>query len=180
MFKKYFVIRVLSVALLATGAANLGGCTETPASSKQRAASKAGGAKATGPGNHLGQPFAAKEITSLEQVFKNPKGYEGKTLRVEGVVTAHCHHQLAWFALRSDPKATQVLRVMTRPAFLVPKDVKHGVTRASAEGVIELKTVPEAHAKHLAKEHGLFGGEPDKISGPQYVLSLRASGARFL
>lgn len=130
--------------------------------------------------DHLGKPFTLKEITPLVGLLADPKAFEGKTVRVQGVVVSHCHHKLAWFGLRADAKDIKnTLRVMTAPDFLVPKDVKHGATQASAEGVVQMKTVPEAHAKHLAKEHGLFGGEPDQVKGPQYVVSLRATGASF-
>ncbi len=37
----------------------------------------------------------------------------------------------------------------------------------------------EEYARHMAKEHGLFGGVPDQVQGPQYLVSLVATGARF-
>ncbi|MDY0002361.1 MAG: hypothetical protein RBU30_13780 [Polyangia bacterium] len=159
----------------------LGACRkdkETTGESGAKGGMEAGN-KAGPDEGHLGKAFTLEEITPLAGILAEPKAFEGKTVRVQGLVVSHCHHKLAWFGLKVDTKAKDTLRVMTAPDFLVPKDVKHGVTRASAEGVVELKTVPETHAKHLAKEHGLFGGEPDKIQGPQYVASLRASGASF-
>lgn len=154
-------------------------CQETPKSSPKTGVGKGMSAEETSFKGHLGKAFSVKEITSIEGIFADPKAFEGKTLRVQGVVMSHCHHRLAWFGLRGNEKEKQTLRVMTAPDFLVPRDVKHGVTRAGAEGVVRLRSVPEAHAKHLAKEHGLFGGEPDKLSGPQYVVTLHASGAWF-
>ncbi len=141
--------------------------------------------KATGPSSmaaekgHLGKAFEIKAETDLDTLIKNPKKFDGKTVRVSGVVTAHCHHRRAWFALRSKAGSPLVLRVQTKPAFLVPKDVKHNQTHAVAEGVVSLKTVPEKYAKHMAKEHGLFGGVPDQVTGPQVVAQVKASGATF-
>lgn len=180
MRKKLSKIGLFVGAWVAIAGLGTAGCQDTPSGGGKAKATPGKAAMSAGGGAHLGKAFTVKEVTALEDILKNPKGFEGKTLRVEGVVTAHCHHKLAWFALRKTAKATQALRVMTKPAFLVPKDVKHGLTKASAEGVVELRTVPEDHAKHLAREHGLFGGEPDKIKGPQYIVSLRASGASFL
>jgi hypothetical protein len=130
-------------------------------------------------GKHLGKAFTVKTKVDLEQLVASPKKFEGKNVRVAGLVTAHCHHRRAWFALRTKADSPKVLRVQTRPKFLVPKEIAHGKTRAEAEGTVEVRTVPEKHAKHMAREHGLFGGSPDKITGPQHIVTLNATGASF-
>lgn len=175
MSSNYRVIYAIALVVgLGTGA-----CQEAPRRQSETRAEKGKAAMEAPSKGHLGTAFAVSEITPVDKLMASPKAFEGKTVRVQGVVMSHCHHKLAWFGLRTDAQAKETLRVMTAPAFLVPKDVKHGTTKANAEGEVKLSTVPEAHAKHLAREHGLFGGEPDKISGPQYVVTLQASGASF-
>ena len=130
-------------------------------------------------GTGLGKALTVQQVTDFVEVLKNPKAFAGKTIRVSGLVVQHCHHRKAWFALGKKLGTKQMLRVMTRPTFLVPDDVTHGKTLADAQGVVELRTVTEQRAKHLSREHGLFGGDPAKIRGPQVIPSLRATGALF-
>ncbi|MFC1482361.1 hypothetical protein ACFL51_00995 [Myxococcota bacterium] len=129
--------------------------------------------------NHLGEPFTAKAVTDLARVATQPEEYMGKTVRIRGVVVTHCHHRRGWFALATQGKKRQVIWVLTRPRFLVPSDVEHGVTVAEAEGQVGIRTVPEQRARHFAGEHGLFGGVPDAVRGPQKLVQLTATGAQF-
>ena len=46
------------------------------------------------------------------------------------------------------------------------------------EGVFNVKTIPEATAKHYAGETA--GGQPEKIKGDQKELSLVASGVEIV
>ncbi len=130
-------------------------------------------------GKHLGKAFTVKTKIDLEKVVDSPKQFEGKRVRVAGIVTAHCHHRRAWFALRTRVDSPKMLRIQTRPRFLAPKEISHGKTRAEAEGTVGVRTIPEKYAKHMAREHGLFGGSPDKVTGPQHVVTLNATGATF-
>ena len=146
---------------------------------KGSAQSAASANRSQGDGQHLGKPFDVKEVTALASVLSNPQAFKGKKIHVKGVVVAHCHHRFAWFAMATSKDSKQKLRVWTKHEFLVPKDVKHGQTKAEAEGIVEIQTVPEATAKHYATEHGLFGGDASKVNGPQYLASLRVTGATF-
>jgi hypothetical protein len=156
----------------------LGGCQKGEA---DRSRTEGGKAKAmeAGGGQHLGDPFKVAERTEIAAVVANPKSFEGKTIRISGVVQGFCHHQRAWFSLSPKVGDKQIIRVITRPKFSTPEQIALNQAVAEAEGTVQLKTVDEAYAKHMAKEHGLFGGEPDKIQGPQYSVNLVATGARF-
>lgn len=165
---------VFSFSLALSMIAAMAACEQTSKDGAKKKTKSAGMAAADG---HLGKAFQVKEVTDLEAIAKDPKKYEGKTVRVAGLVTAHCHHRRAWFAIRKSADSKLVLRIQTAPAFLVPKNVKHNQTQGEAEGVVALKTVPEKYAKHMAKEHGLFGGQPDKVNGPQVVGMIKATGA---
>jgi hypothetical protein len=146
---------------------------------KSKPSGSAGAAGQSLPTGQMGKAFDLKEVTALASVLADPKAYKGKKIHVKGVVVAHCHHRRAWFAVATTKDSKQKLRVWTKHEFLVPKTVKHGETLAEAEGVVEIQTVPEKQARHLATEHGLFGGDASKINGPQYLPSLRVTGARF-
>ncbi len=176
--------RTMFAAVVLTGSLALGlglGACEPKVSDGSASKSKKSGASGgqSLPSTHMGKPFEVKKLTEVAALLADPKAFKGKKVRVQGILVQHCHHRRAWFAVAKDKGSKQFLRVWTKHAFLVPKDVKHGVTKAEAEGVVEIQTVPEKHAKHYAKEHGFFGGDPSKVTGPQYLPSLKVTGAKF-
>jgi hypothetical protein len=125
---------------------------------------------------HLGAAFAVKKTSDLAKVLADPKAHVGKKIRVSGRVVAQCIHRRAWFAIAAKGK-TPWLRVITAPRFLIHSTAKG--MNAEAEGTLVFRQVTEAVAKHLAKGHGLFGGKPDAIKGPQNMPILLATGAKF-
>jgi len=172
-----FLLGVLLMMAVASSACQKG---EPDASKPQGKQAKAEAkAMEAGAGQHVGDPFTVKERTEIAALVDNPKAFEGKTVRVSGVVQGFCHHQRAWFSLVSKAGDKQIVRVITKPKFSTPEQMAINQSTAEAEGVVQLKAVDEAYAKHMAKEHGLFGGEPDKIQGPQYSVNVVATGARF-
>jgi hypothetical protein len=174
----FAIVAALTMAL----AMGLSACENNLSEKRSAKGPKSGMAKSGGqslPSQHLGKPFDVKEVTALAKVMSNPKAFKGKKIHVKGLVVAHCHHQLAWFAMAKDKDSRVKLRVWTKHEFLVPKGVRHGATLAEAEGVVEIQTIPENKAKHYARDHGLFGGDASKISGPQFLPSLRVTGAKF-
>jgi len=171
-----------AVAFAGTLTLGLAACAQKTADNSAKKGQKSGMTQAGGeslPSGHLGEPFDVKEVTEVAKVLANPRAFKDKKIHVKGLVVEHCHHQLAWFAVAKVKGSKQFLRVWTKHAFRVPKGVKRGVTQVEAEGVVQIKTVPESQAKHYAKEHGFFGGDPAKISGPQYLPNLRVTGAKF-
>lgn len=104
-----------------------------------------------------GKGVALTQATPLKDVLASPSKYEGKTVRVEGYVTAVCEEMGCWLALA--PSQTQ-----GDPTLLI--QVEHGVvifpmsakgSRAAAEGVLqragshESHSATDEHAKHEGK-----------------------------
>ncbi|MBN1608417.1 MAG: DUF4920 domain-containing protein [Polyangiaceae bacterium] len=124
----------------------------------------------------VGAALAGAKRVSVAELLAKPAGFVGQTVRLEGEVTAMCHHQRAWFAIRDDATpASQYVRVQTRPAFLVPTGAIG--KRAKAEGRVELVQVPQAMAQHYASDHGL--GDPKAVTGPVQAPVIIAMGAEF-
>jgi hypothetical protein len=85
-----------------------------------------------------------------------------------------CHHRRA---LRDPGVADQrYLRVVTTPAFLVPRGSMG--SKATAEGKVDAVEVPVSMARHYAADHNL--GNPAEVRGPTEQYILRATGAEFL
>ncbi|HEY3450635.1 MAG TPA: hypothetical protein VGK67_30040 [Myxococcales bacterium] len=109
-------------------------------------------------------------VATVAELTQLPESLAGKTVRVEGNVSAMCGHRRSWFALQSEDKSGDALRVLTAPAFLVPEGSIG--KRARAEGVVELIDIPLETAQHYAEAHNL----PIQTK----AAVVRATGAEFL
>lgn len=100
-----------------------------------------------------GKGVTMKDSIKLSTLMESPDKYVGKTVRVEGTVTAVCEHAGCWMRLGGD-KPGQDIRIKVKDGEIVfPVSAKGKA--AVAEGVfakIDAKESPEAHAKH-AEEH---------------------------
>ena len=84
-----------------------------------------------------GAGVTLKETTPLAQVIDTPASFEGKTLRVEGTVTAVCMHMGCWMALTPGAASngkTMLIKV-DDGVIVFPPSAKG--RRAVAQGVIE-------------------------------------------
>jgi hypothetical protein len=128
----------------------------------------ASGAKMTVAGAKLtGAP-----LVSVADLLAHPETYVGKTVRLEGNVSAMCQHMRAWFAVQAPGRSADFVRVFSAPAFLVPENAVG--TKARTEGTVEvIETSPET-ARHLAGDHELAAGAQPK------TVVIRATGAEFI
>lgn len=117
-----------------------------------------------------GAKLSGVPAVSIGDLLKNPDAWSGKTVRLEGNVSAMCTHRRAWFAIQADDKSGAYVRVIAAPNFLVPEGSIG--KRARTEGRVEVTEVPAEAAQHYTQEHQL-------AAQPKAVL-LRATGAEFL
>ncbi len=121
----------------------------------------------------FGAPLGDAPRVALADLVKDPAAWSGKTVKTEGTVSAVCQEKGCWMLLKSGEKSVRVR--FKDYGFFVPMDAA-GAT-AVMEGVFSLKTIPEATAKHYAKESP--GGNPDAVKGDQQELSFLASGVEL-
>jgi len=122
----------------------------------------------------FGAPLGDSPKVALADLVKDAASHSGKTVRTEGVVSAVCQEKGCWMVLKSGEASVRV--TFKDYGFFVPKD-SAGAT-AVMEGVFNVKTIPEAKARHYAGETP--GGKPDAIKGDQKELSLVASGVEIV
>ena len=128
----------------------------------------AGASLAAGP-EKFGKPLGGSPRVALEKLTSNPDEWNGKTVTTEGPVSAVCANKGCWMELEG-------MRVTFKDyGFFVPKD--GAGSTAVVEGVFSVTTIPEATAKHYAKETP--GGKPDQIKGDQKELSFEATGVEI-
>ncbi len=117
-----------------------------------------------------GDKLAGAQAVSVAELLANPEAFAGKTVRLEGNVSAMCTHRRAWFSVQSDDRSGGYVRIIAAPKFLVPEGSIG--KRARTEGVVEIVEVPKEQAEHYAAEHQL----PPQFKAPV----LRATGAEFI
>lgn len=112
-------------------------------------------ARAADPKSY-GKGVSISEATPLKDILATPSKFEGKTVRVEGYVTAVCEEMGCWMALApSQAKDDQNLIIQ----------VDHGVvsfpmsakgSRAAAQGLVQRVGSHESReaAEELAKQQG--------------------------
>lgn len=126
----------------------------------------------------VGAALAGTEVVRVKDLLEKPEAYAGKTVRLEGNVSAMCTHRRGWFAVVDDGDRTgAVVRVLTAPAFLVP-DGSIG-RKARTEGTVEVQEVPAAAARHYAQDHKVGDGPAEGAATIKQVV-VRANGAEFL
>jgi hypothetical protein len=120
----------------------------------------------------FGKGLALKDATPLTSVLSTPSTYEGKTVRVEGVVTSVCEEMGCWLALApTDVKGDQTLIIQVEHGVVVfPLSAKG--RRAAAEGIVQ--RVGSRESRAAAEEHARQEGKSAADAGK---WQIKATGA---
>jgi hypothetical protein len=120
----------------------------------------------------FGAGVTLKETTSLDRVISSPAALEGKTVKVEGVVTSVCTHMGCWMALavKDAPNVKTLLVKVDDGVIVFPVTAKG--KRAAAQGVIE-RVANDAEGQAAAQEHA----KAEKRESAGTTWQLKATGA---
>lgn len=109
---------------------------------------------AAGEGKKYGEGVSMTEATPIATVVAKSADYVGKTVRVDGVVTAVCENMGCWMVLKDETTDATLRLKVDDGVMIFPVSAKG--KKASAQGVIE-KVDAAAEAAHnetaAAKEH---------------------------
>jgi hypothetical protein len=121
-----------------------------------------------------GAGVSTAEATPIPSILANPAGFEGKTVRIEGTVTAVCAHEGCWMALSADGKADgPTLRLKVDDGVIVFPVTAKG-HKATAEGVLErVGGTPDSH--EAAAEHAKQA--PATLAETSRHWQVKATGA---
>ena len=122
----------------------------------------------------FGAGVSLETATPIARLVERPAAFEGKTVRVEGVVTAVCTQMGCWMALAAagDTSGQTVMIKVEDGVIVLPVTAKG--KRAVAEGVVErLGNDPEHH--EAAAEHAKATGKPH--ADPFANWQIKATGA---
>lgn len=121
----------------------------------------------------LGAGVTLAETTPIDQIAAKPADFEGRTVRVEGVVKAVCAHMGCWMSLSStDAADAPTVRFKVEDGVIVfPVSAKG--KRAAAQGAVERIGGGDAESKEAAAEHTKAEGAKAASASWQ----IRATGA---
>jgi hypothetical protein len=118
-----------------------------------------------GADDKFGAGVSLPNATPIAQLLERPAEFEGKTVRVEGVVTEVCSAMGCWMALApaDQPKGSTVLIQVDHDGRIVFPMSARG-HRAAAQGVVERISGGEGQeaAAELARQQGDKSGAPAK------------------
>jgi hypothetical protein len=94
-----------------------------------------------------------KDATPIAQLIATPADFQGRTVRVEGVVTDVCTMMGCWMGLApaDAPKGPAILIKVDDGVIVFPASARG--KRATAQGVVERVGAADAESQEAAREH---------------------------
>lgn len=156
----------------------LAACDKGPKPGEAKAAPTATAAAPTGTPFGAGVKLA--EATPIDTILADPKAYQGKTVRVEGMITDVCPKRGCWFDMAGGGPGKKLKFKVTDGEMVFPADAKGKF--AVAEGVVAVRELSleesKQYAEYQSKEYGI-PYDPASITQPTSVVRLDGTGAVF-
>lgn len=122
-----------------------------------------------------GEALGDSPQVAFADVLKEPKKFEGKTVRIEGLVERVCKMEGCWMQIKPSADSEASVRVTFDHKFSVPKDADKWKFRA--EGTVGVKTLSKEEVDHLVKDDGAkIKSNPD---GTAHEVSFVATGVEL-
>ena len=142
-------------------------------------AAKAPEAKPAGVlGTRYGAGVSLPESVTIAELQANVDKYEGKEVRVEGLVTGVCPKRGCWFDM-AGAKAGDSMRFKVQDGVMVfPMEAngKYAVAQGTVRKMPMTLEQSKRWASHQKNEYGV-DIDPEKITGPLTIVRLDGSGA---
>jgi hypothetical protein len=131
-----------------------------------------------------GTPFGAgvklAEATPIDTILADPKAYQGKVVRVEGMITDVCPKRGCWFDMAGGGPGKKLKFKVTDGEMVFPADAKGKY--AVAEGIVAINELSleksKQYAEYQAKEYGI-PYDPASITKPTSIVRIDGTGAVF-
>lgn len=166
--------------LCSVAACDQGKGGEAKAAAQPAAATGAAPAKAEVVGTSYGAGVKLAETTPIDKILADPKAFQGKAVRVEGMITDVCPKRGCWLELAGSGPGKKLRFKVTDGEMVFPMDSKG--KRAVAEGVVAVSELSieesKQFAEYQAKEYGI-PYDPASITTPTSVVRLDGTGAVF-
>jgi hypothetical protein len=115
------------------------------------------------------------DATPIAQLLAKPADFQGKTVRVEGVVTGVCTMMGCWMALAPTdaPKGPAILIKVDDGVIVFPTSARG--KRATAQGVVERVGAADAEGNEAHAEHAEQAGKAKTDAAAKW--QIKATGA---
>lgn len=168
---------LLVVVLAASFGCDKGSKSEaSPAASAKPAVAAAEAAK----GKTFGAGVKLTESTSIDAILANPQAWNGKTVRVEGMITDVCPKRGCWMEIAGEKPGQKLKFKVTDGEMVFPVESKG--KHAVAEGVVAVHELSLEDTKEYAAEEAREKNQPfdpASITAPMSVVRLDGTGAVF-
>ena len=101
----------------------------------------------------FGAGVTLTKATPIGELYASPEKFVGKTVRVDGVVTAVCTEMGCWLAIGATGNPDQAVRFQADHDGKIVFPISMKGQKASAEGVFVKIGAGDSHAKEAAGEH---------------------------
>jgi hypothetical protein len=156
-----------------------GEATAAPAGGAGAAPAATAASSSTAPaGKTFGAGVKLAEATPIDTILADPKAYNGKTVRVEGMVTDVCPRRGCWFDLAGGGPGKKLKFKVTDGDMVFPPDAKGKY--AVAEGVVSVHELSLEQSRQYAEEQAKEYGtpyDPASITTPTALVRLDGTGA---
>lgn len=123
----------------------------------------------------FGAPLPGGEALPLAEILRNPDGFAGKEVQVEGLVRAACTKKGCWMELAAPDGKGQGCRVTFKDyGFFVPKDAAGATARLA--GVVQVKHLSKEQVDHYLSEGASFEVRED---GTASEIRIVATGVEL-
>lgn len=129
-------------------------------------------------GKTYGAGVSESEVVSISSIAADPEAYDGKTVRVEGMVTDVCAKRGCWFTMAGDKPGEKARFKVTDGEMVFPMSAKGDYAVAEGKVVAQKLSLEDTRAmeKHYAEESGV-DFDPESISEGKTVFRIQGTGA---
>lgn len=154
------------------------GASAVSAAPAASASAPAAPASVEGTRYGAGITVAEDAIVSIDALLADPEAYQGKTVRVEGMVTDVCPKRGCWMDLAGQGAGQKVRLKVQDGVMTFPMEAK-GQT-AVAQGTVAVETLSleqsREYAAYQAREYGA-AIDPASITEPMKIVRIDGTGA---
>lgn len=131
------------------------------------------GLVAAAPDEKFGKGVTLAEVTPIKALFDTPEKFVGKTIRIDGVVTAVCAEMGCWMALGESAQSENSVRLKVSHDGKIVFPISAKGKAVSAEGVFVKVSATDKESKEVIKEQA----EVMKVSDFSKTYQINATGA---
>jgi len=129
-------------------------------------------------GEAYGAGLTELDVVFLSEILADPRTYDGKTVRVEGIVTDVCPRRGCWFEIAGENPGEKLRFKVDDGEMVFPMSAKGQYATGQGTLVVEELSLEQTRAReeHFAQETG-SEFDPATITEGSTVLRIQGTGA---